>query len=145
MRLPIQVQCIIYRKANDGYEYLILKRTPERGGWWQTVTGGVEDSDINLRSTCIREIAEEISVKKRAIINITDEIYLFQYYNDGIMYSEYVYGFEVDPETEININNNIYPEHTEFKWVSLNKALKYLEWKSNKIAFTKLSENISKQ
>ena len=45
-----KVQVWIYRKASGTpsqgpVEVLILKLTPERGGFWQPVTGGVEEGE----------------------------------------------------------------------------------------------------
>jgi len=34
MRLPIQVQAILFRKSNEKIQYLIMKRTPEREGFF---------------------------------------------------------------------------------------------------------------
>ena len=45
MRLPIQVQCIIFRKTNNSFEFLLLKRVPSKGGFWQSLTGGLEDGE----------------------------------------------------------------------------------------------------
>jgi len=35
MRLPIQVQSIIFRKTDDSYEFLLLKRIPKQCGVWK--------------------------------------------------------------------------------------------------------------
>jgi len=45
MRLPIQVQAILFRKTNREIQYLLLKRTPEKEGFWQPVTGGLEEEE----------------------------------------------------------------------------------------------------
>ena len=45
MRLPIQVvEAIIFRRKSDTVEYLLLKRLPDRNGFWhwQPVTGGLK-------------------------------------------------------------------------------------------------------
>jgi len=41
MRLPIQVEAIIFRRKGGTIEYLLLKRLPERNGFWQPVKGGL--------------------------------------------------------------------------------------------------------
>ena len=42
-RLPYQILIYICRRPTpDTREYLLLKRTAARGGFWQGVTGGVE-------------------------------------------------------------------------------------------------------
>jgi len=41
MRLPIEVEAIIFRRNNTRIEYLLLKRLPQKNGFWQPVTGGM--------------------------------------------------------------------------------------------------------
>jgi hypothetical protein len=38
MRLPMQVQAILYRKTNTKTQHLLLKRTPTTGKFWQPIT-----------------------------------------------------------------------------------------------------------
>jgi len=45
MRLPIQVEAIIFRRNGNTIEYLLLKRLPDRNGFWQPVTGGLEEGE----------------------------------------------------------------------------------------------------
>jgi dATP pyrophosphohydrolase len=45
MRLPVQVEGIIFRRNGGVIEYLLLKRLPERNGFWQPVTGGMEEGE----------------------------------------------------------------------------------------------------
>ena len=45
VRQPIQVEGIVFRKNHNQTEFLLLKRLPTRGGFWQPVTGGVEEGE----------------------------------------------------------------------------------------------------
>lgn len=49
MRLPIQVQAILFRKIDGRTQYLLLKRIPGPGGleegFWQPVTGSIEEGE----------------------------------------------------------------------------------------------------
>jgi len=63
MRLPIQVEVIIFRRNGSRIEYLLLKRLPERNGFWQPVTGGVEEGETRKEALC-REVMEETGIKK---------------------------------------------------------------------------------
>ena len=58
MRQPIQVLIYIYRETERGREYLMLRRIPAGGGFWQGVSGGVEDDEDVLTAAC-RELREE--------------------------------------------------------------------------------------
>jgi lipoyl(octanoyl) transferase len=42
-----------------GWRMLMLRRTPEEGGFWQGVSGSVEAYDAHLEAAALREIGEE--------------------------------------------------------------------------------------
>ncbi|MDA3856054.1 MAG: NUDIX domain-containing protein [Candidatus Woesearchaeota archaeon] len=144
----IQLEAIVYRKKKDEYEFLLLKRIPSKGHFWQPICGKMEDSDKNVLDGCYREIKEETSIDKKNIIRVIDNVHYFEmnrhYLTREVMptIKEYVLAFEVDTNTVINIENNIYPEHEEYKWVTLEEALDLLKWENNKEAFSKLFENL---
>jgi 8-oxo-dGTP pyrophosphatase MutT (NUDIX family) len=58
MRQPIHVLIHPVRQVDGGWEYLLLRRAPDRGGFWQGVTGGVEGQEA-LAEAARRELAEE--------------------------------------------------------------------------------------
>ena len=43
----------------DGWRVLMLRRTPEEGGFWQGVSGSIETWDAHLEAAALREIGEE--------------------------------------------------------------------------------------
>jgi 8-oxo-dGTP pyrophosphatase MutT (NUDIX family) len=45
--------------GSDGWQVLMLRRTPESGGFWQGCSGRVETWDASLRAAALREIREE--------------------------------------------------------------------------------------
>ena len=65
MRLPIQVQAILFRKINGRTQYLLLKRIPVTGGleegFWQPVTGGIEEGEKRTEALK-REVSEETGI-----------------------------------------------------------------------------------
>ena len=130
------VQAIAFRKKDD-YEFLLLKRIPQKGGFWQPATGGLED-ESHLEGA-YRELQEETSINKNQVLRTFDTIHTHQFETEGVNIKETVFAFEVSPNAEVSIHNNIYPEHEEFKWVSYTKALEMLKWDSNKEAITKLN------
>ena len=42
--------------------YILVKRTTERGDFWQPLTGGVEDFDHTPRAAAVREAKEELGI-----------------------------------------------------------------------------------
>jgi len=132
MRLPIQVEAIIFRKNGNKTEYLLLKRVPERNGFWQPVTGGLEEGETRTEAL-IREIKEETGIKN--LIRVIEGLYYFEF-SDPNLNQEYVYGVEVSPTEELVIDGE---EHSEYRWCSFQEALQLLSWKENKEALKKLN------
>jgi dihydroneopterin triphosphate diphosphatase len=141
-----QVEGIIFRKQNKDYEFLLLKRIPAKGGFWQPVSGGIETEDKSILDAAYREIKEEANISKNEVIRVLENVHYFEmdkHYLTGEptpLKKEYVFGFEVSPTLKISLDKNIYQEHEEIKWVSLEEALKLLKWDNNKDAFKKLNE-----
>lgn len=115
--------------------YLLLKRTPERGDFWQGVTGGREENE-NLSDTALREVFEETGFRLNAVTS-----------------AGYRYAFEMRPEWEASyapgvkiITEDVFyallpemtvpalSEHSEAKWVDFETALSMLLWENNKKA-----------
>jgi dihydroneopterin triphosphate diphosphatase len=126
-----QVEIIIYKVINNEPLFLLLKRIPEKGGFWQPVTGGVHENE-SLASAAKRELFEETQIDN--FINFLSDVHYFEF-NDGTgALKEYVYGVEVDETTDAKLS----PEHTEKKWCKIKNVLELLKYDSNKDAFKKL-------
>lgn len=144
-----QLFCIVFRKKGADYEYLLLRRISTKGGFWQAVSGGYEESDVNKLEAAYREMKEEAGIDRSQIIRVIEEVHQYTYdkhYLTGepiTPITEYVYGFEVGLDMEVRMDRNIYTEHDEYRWVSFEEALSLLKWEANKEAFRKLKEKIS--
>lgn len=139
-----QVLCFVFRKKNEDYEFLLLKRISEKGGFWQPPSGGMEISDGSFLETAVRELKEETSISKEKINQIIEKVYSFEinrHYLTGQQIDpieEQVFGFEVSADIKISIDNNLEREHEDFIWVTFEDALKLLKWDNNKDALKKL-------
>jgi len=133
MRLPIQVEAILFKRSNKKIEYLLLKRTSEREGFWQPITGGLEEGETRIEALR-REVREETGIKY--IIRIIEDVHYFEFL-DPSPYKEYVYGVEVSPTETIILDKK---EHSEFRWCSFQEALGLMKWKENKEALKKLNK-----
>jgi len=145
----IQLECIVFRENKGKIEYLLLKRIPKKGGFWQPPCGKMEEQDLSILDGCYREILEETSINKEEILEVIENVDYFEikkhYLTGEPLYpivKEYVLGFKVGINVAISIENNIYPEHSEFKWVEYDEAIELLKWQNNKDAFEKLKEMI---
>ncbi len=142
MRLPIQVQGIVFRKINAEIQYLLLKR--QKQGFWQPVTGGVEEGEKRIEALK-REVSEETGIKNvvRIIENVRyDEFWdFFKREARQHLIKEYVFGIEISPSEKIVIDW----EHSEYRWCGFEEALKLLKWKENKEALRRLNEILNLQ
>lgn len=132
MRLPIQIEAIIYRKNISTLEYLLLKRLPERNGFWQPVTGGLETGETQTEAL-YREIREETGIGK--LVRVIEGLHYFEF-SDPNLNQEYVYGVEVSPTEDVVLDGK---EHSQYKWCSFREALQLLHWKENKEALERLN------
>lgn len=62
MHLPIRIQAIVYYLVNAELQVLLIKRIEQDGGFWQTVTGGLDDGE-KLDDAVRREVSEETGIK----------------------------------------------------------------------------------
>jgi len=144
MRLPIQVQAILFRKIDGKIQYLLLKRISSIGGFWQPVTGGIEEGETKIEALK-REVREETGIKN--IVRIMKDIYYDEFWDffkrEGCQHliKEYVFGVEVSSNEKIVISR----EHSEYRWCGFKEALKLLKWKGNREAIKKLNEILSRQ
>lgn len=137
-----QTEVIVFKKTKENlFLFLILKRTLEKGGFWQPITGNVKP-DETFEQAALRELEEETGIID--IIRFIDIEYLFNFFadakhlpvgsNDKKMF-EKVFGVEVKENTEIKIS----AEHTDYKWVTAEVALnEYLKYDTNKQGLKKL-------
>ncbi len=146
MRRPIQIAIYISRTINSKREYLLLHRTPESGGFWQGVTGGVEDEETILE-TATRELYEETGFDGVTIRQVeyegsfpVPESMKHHYGAEVELLTEYVFIAEVDSDSEPVIDP---AEHTEYKWVSYEVALGMLHFLSNIQALRLCQEKLS--
>lgn len=127
-----QINCIVFKKEDGEYKFLVLKRREDRGDFWQSVTGGVEEGE-NQIAALKRELKEETGIGEyQKIINLKYS-FSFSLPHLGELV-ENVYAVEVSPETEIFLS----PEHIEYRWVFFEEALSLLKYEANKEGFRKI-------
>lgn len=136
MELPIKVQGVMYSKENDELEYLIIKRCPGDGGFWQGVTGTLDEGEF-LKACLIREIKEELGISD--INSISDLKQTFQWSKkNGFMITEYVYAVEINKKIDVILSM----EHDDYKWCNFEEAYKLLEKENNKTTLKIINEDL---
>lgn len=137
MDLPIKVEGIVFSKVNGDYEFLIIKRVPEDGGFWQPLTESLEEGET-VEECMIRGVKEELGLDK--ITGVTERLWSFPWENKkGEPNIDLVYGVEISRDAEVKINPK---EHSEYKWCSFDEAMELLGKDNNKKAFEHFKEKI---
>lgn len=136
MKLPIKVQGVMYSKNNDKIEYLIIKRSEKDGGFWQGVTGTLEEGE-KLKECLIREIKEELGIVNINKISEIEETIQWAK-KTGFMITEYVFSVELDR----NINVTLSEEHDDYKWCDFNEAYQWLGKDNNKNTLKMINEKL---
>ena len=62
MRGPDEVIVVVHRRSLSEPEFLILRRTLERQGYWSIVAGGVEEGETPAEAAA-RELIEEVGLE----------------------------------------------------------------------------------
>ena len=147
MRIPIQVLVYPVRQKGRSWEYLLLKRIPDRERFWQGVTGAPEEGEA-LADAAKRELFEETRLVPLSLekINfsysfpVADE-WRHLYDLNVKKITEYVFVAYIDAQKEPVLDGT---EHDECRWCSVEEALQLLHWPENKEALMKCHEVVVK-
>jgi dATP pyrophosphohydrolase len=130
--LPFRIEAILYGKNSDGIvEYLLIKRTPKDGGYWQPITGTLDNGE-KLHDCLFRELDEEVCVSRGEVKKLSPILYKFDWKNKrGETILEFVYAVEIDRKQKIKLNPT---EHNDQRWCTYDLAAKTLYTDNNKKA-----------
>jgi len=117
------VEAHIFRKIGNDLEFLLLKRAlnEKYADVWQMVTGSIESESAN--QTALREINEETGltpIKFWVVPNINS----FYSPEQDVIIMIPVFAVLVDKNQKVIISE----EHSEYKWVKKEEAIKLLAW-----------------
>ncbi len=148
MRIPIQVLVYSVKKTNEEWEYLMLKRVKNRGGFWQGVTGAPENEET-LSEGALRELFEETGYSSGNLIK-TDISYVIPmedrwidiYPKGTTEIPEYLFIAKIDVSSPPKIDPI---EHNEWKWCSYEEAMELLSLEDNKRALEFVHKFLGKE
>lgn len=151
-RVPRQVLVYLFRRTASGdAEFLLLKRLPEHGGFWQGITGSPE-GDENDEDAAIREVREETGLDIAGRLEALDFRYELHWHEDDPVRWERLYGPNVGAVPEevytAEVLNGWEPvlaplEHEAFRWCTFDRALELLKWENNRRALVAARERLA--
>lgn len=143
-RAPLQILVLPFRKNKKGkLEFSVFKRADEK--FWQGIAGGGEDNETPLE-TVKREAFEEANIPVDSKFfplqfkgNVPVNAFAASKYwpKDLYVIPEHYFAVECN-EIEIVLSH----EHTEYRWVSYEEAVKLLKWDSNQTALWELNQRL---
>jgi lipoyl(octanoyl) transferase len=122
--------------VHDGERVLLLHRRPERGDFWQPVSGTIEDGESAL-ATARRELVEETGqAGEPAPLDLTQSFliesqYLASRYPAPIIASEIVFHAPLDSRVPIQLDTR---EHDDWGWFTLAEAGGKIRWTDDREA-----------
>jgi 8-oxo-dGTP pyrophosphatase MutT (NUDIX family) len=127
-------------------EYLLLKRSADRGGFWQGVTGGLEAGE-SLEQAARREVTEETGYQRFDHFMPLDLRYSYPldrprwghlYAPDVTMIHEECFGAEVGLDQGEPVLDP--DEHDQYRWLDAERALALLLWPENQEAMHRFAD-----
>ncbi len=119
------IEAHIFRMMGNEIEFLLLKRAESEiyPGLWQMVTGAVNRNNEIAFETALREIEEEtglLPLKFWVVPNVNS----FYWPEKDSIYQIPVFAALVESACNVTISE----EHSDYKWVKKEEALKLLAW-----------------
>ena len=149
-KVPQSVLVVIYTEALD----VLLLRRADTGteDFWQSVTGSKDHVEDTWEATASREVWEETGIDCRAGSLLADQLqdwrlenvyaiyprWAHRYAPDVTHNTERVFGLCVPTGQPVHLNAR---EHTDFQWLSRERAAQMCFSGSNAAAIARLDEN----
>ncbi len=130
--------------VHDGERVLLLHRKPERGNFWQPITGSIEEGELPL-DAARRELAEEtgrggepeaIDLEQSFMI---ESQFLAATIPSPIIATETAFSFSMPPGTAIRMDTN---EHDHCGWFSFAEAYEKIRWTDDREALEKVERTL---
>lgn len=129
MQLKVQVWIHFLNEKDKCPYFLLLQTRPDRGAFWQPVTGSVEEGE-SLEQAALREAHEETGL---SFVSPFQTIpFQFEYQGRWGGAREFGFGVEIQPYGDGFPAVKIDPrEHSDSRWVTSEQAFSMLGYPSN--------------
>lgn len=132
------VDVYVFRRRDSAVEFLILKRRPSSrlGGLWQAVTGRIEAGETAAQAA-LRELREETGLRPLALWQLEFVNTFFLARIDRVSMCP---GFAAEVPSDADVT--LCAEHTEFRWVRYDEAVRAFVWPGPRRALREIVDGI---
>lgn len=135
-----QINIVPYRISHHTPEFLVLQRNPQKGSFWQSITGGIHMQG-SLQDNALRELREELSLDGNPEC-LRQAEYVFWYCGgEGYELTEYVFGYEIHSEDSLVLSD----EHVACQYLPYQEAIEKVKYEGNKQAILTVYKEISEE
>ena len=135
-RVPVSVLVYCFRRDTNGIDYLMMRRSPKYGGFWQGITGAIDENETPLGGAR-RELKEETQLSPAHLFQVEFN-YSFPmeeewkpWYAPGVeSIEECVFLAEISDGSEPILSF----EHDLYEWMPYAPAMARLKWPNNQRA-----------
>jgi dihydroneopterin triphosphate diphosphatase len=146
---PRSIQVVIFAELENRREFLLLKRIERHGGFWQTVTGSLEEGETHLQAA-VREVLEETGIHCRTEdfidLKLTNIFAIAPQWRSkfapDVTHNEEVCFALKAQKCDVRLDQL---EHQEYSWVDFDRAFALLYWDSSKKALARFAEFFVRQ
>jgi 8-oxo-dGTP diphosphatase len=108
-----------------GDEFLVAHRSPEGGGYWHPIAGGVEPDEPS-RVAALRELREETGLEADELQSLGEFAYTRESWEEDAGLRVHVEAFLVD--VDLGWEPCLNEEHVEYRWLRREEAAELLLW-----------------
>ncbi len=137
MAKPLRKKVQVWIRADE--YFLLLKTNPDRGGFWQPVTGSVEKGE-SIEAAAERELQEETGFYQTPE-PIGSSFKFEDRFREGGEVEEHGFWVDLPGPLEPELDGK---EHEGFQWVTAEKAFTLLRYPSNVEMLKSLRQAIKK-
>jgi lipoyl(octanoyl) transferase len=130
--------------VHDGQRVLLLHRKPDRGNFWQPITGTIEEGESTLDAAC-RELREETGhdALPRSL-DLTQSFMIESHYLESrhaapVIASEPAFEVQVDSRIPIRLDPL---EHDTWGWFTFAEAHERIRWSDDREAIERLAARL---
>ena len=144
-REPLQINLYVFTRVNGVCKFLMLKRSKQRGGFWQGITGAPEVNET-LEAAAVRELFEETRIVVAKVFPLAmsysfpldRSIWTVEIRPEILNVDERVYWCELDSEQIPTLSD----EHDAFAWETFETSSSLLKWPNNQKALAYLYSKV---